>query len=275
MVDDVRAVAATPSYVQWGPAFAGAFAAAGLAFVLHTFAGALGMAVGSTAPTWRDASIALWILTGLYLVLVALATYGAGGYIAGRMRTALVGAGQDEIEFRDGVQGALVWAIATLMTGLLAFAAAQSLTRIATPTPNQAVSVAGENIIAYDLDRLFRGDRTPGEITYSRAEASRILMTASGHSGVAPEDRTYLVRLIGARTGLSQPDAERRVDSVVTSARNNIGRARKSVAIFGFMAGASALLGLVAAWFAACAGGRHRDSGVPVSVASYLRIARP
>ena len=62
--------------VQWGPVIAGALTAAALASVLHGFAAAIGMSVTSTAPTWRDASIALWLLSGLYLIAVALASYG-------------------------------------------------------------------------------------------------------------------------------------------------------------------------------------------------------
>ena len=73
--------------VEWGPVFAGAVTAAALASVLHAFAGAIGLAVSSTAPTWRDASVGLWILSGVYLVVVALASYGLGGYVAGLLRT--------------------------------------------------------------------------------------------------------------------------------------------------------------------------------------------
>src|SRR3954468_364991 len=73
-------------YVQWGPVIAGAIAAAALASVLHAFAAAIGLAVSSTAPTWRDASIALWILSGVYLIFVALVSYGVGGYVAGLVR---------------------------------------------------------------------------------------------------------------------------------------------------------------------------------------------
>src|SRR3954451_18238916 len=76
----------TMSDVQWGPVIAGAIAAAALATVLHAFAAAIGLAVGSTAPTWRDASIGLWILSGVYVILVALASYGLGGYVAGILR---------------------------------------------------------------------------------------------------------------------------------------------------------------------------------------------
>src|SRR5687767_4452322 len=101
----------TVPYVQWGPVFAGAVSAAALATVLHAFAGAVGLAVGSTAPTWRDASTGLWILSGVYLILVALASYGLGGYIAGLLRERLATTARaDEIELRDNVHGLLVWA---------------------------------------------------------------------------------------------------------------------------------------------------------------------
>jgi hypothetical protein len=258
----------TFSYVNWGAIIAGALAAAALAFVLNSFAVAIGVGVSSTAPTWRDASLALVALSGLYLVLVALISYGIGGYIAGRMRSRLSGGTPDEIEFRDGVHGAAAWALASLLTALIAFAGAQSLTRLAAPSSGSAgssTSVGGENILAYDIDRLFRGTRSDVNMDYTRAEAGRILLTASSHRGILPEDRTELVRLVTARTGLAQPEAERRVDDVIARARENIARARKSAVILAFSLGAAAVLGLAVAWFAAGEGGKHRD-GTPPSL---------
>jgi hypothetical protein len=67
------------------------------------------------------------------------------------------------------------------------------------------------------------------------------------------------VRLVAGRTGIAPADAERRVDEVVARARENIRRARASAVLIGFMAGAAALIGAAVAWFAAAAGGRHRD----------------
>jgi hypothetical protein len=262
---ETRTVPATGTviHVQWGAIVAGALAAAALATVLHGFAAAIGLAVSSTAPTWRDASLALVLLSGLYLVLTALAAYGLGGYVAARIRAPLTAASSEEVEFRDGIHGLLVWALATVLAVLLAFAAAQSLTRLAAPaggSAGPAASVAGENLIAYDLDRLFRGERRPeGDVSAVRAEAARILLTTSSHRGMTSEDRTYLARLVSARTGLAAPDAERRVDEVAARAKENIQRARKSAVILAFSAGAAALLGAAAAWFAACGGGRIRD----------------
>ena len=78
VVDPVRAPVedARVNYVQWGPAIAGALIAAAVGLVLDAFGAALGLAVSSTAPTWRDSSAALQVLSGLYLVLVAMAAFG-------------------------------------------------------------------------------------------------------------------------------------------------------------------------------------------------------
>src|SRR6478736_9621268 len=90
-------------YPEWGPIIAGAIAAAALALVLHAFAVAIGLSVSSTAPTWRDASFALVLLSGLYVVLAALASYGFGGYLAGLMCTRL--SSREDADLRDGLHG--------------------------------------------------------------------------------------------------------------------------------------------------------------------------
>jgi hypothetical protein len=261
-------------YPEWGPIVAGAIAAAALALVLQAFAVAIGLSVSSTAPTWRDTSFALVLLSGLYVVLAALASYGLGGYLAGLMCARL--SSREDTDLRDGLHGLLVWALATLLATLIGLATAQSLARLGAPSGVQgsSTSVGGENLIAYDLDRLFRAERRPNaDLDYPRAEAARILLTTSSHSGMQPEDRAYLVRLTAANTGLAQPDAERRVDEVAARAKENIARARRSAVILAFSAAAAALLGAAVAWFAACAGGRVRDG--EVSPHALLDWGRP
>jgi hypothetical protein len=119
--------------------------------------------------------------------------------------------------------------------------------------------------LSYELDRLFRaGRRAPNvDLSAERAEAGRILLTTSSHSGLSADDRTYLIQQVGALTGLAAADAERRVDSVIASAKTAIARSRRSTVILAFSVATAILLGAVAAWAAACAGGRHRD-GAPL-----------
>ena len=256
------------SSISWGAVLAGTAVAAGVALVLHSFAGAVGLAVSSTAPTWRDVSFALVLLSGLYLILVALMAYGLGGYVAGRLRAPIAGGTPDEREFRDGVHGVLVWAISTIVTAFLVGAVAMGASRLAAPSGGDAgtaTSVAGENIIALDLDRLFRSDppAVGEDLEYNRSEAARILLAAAGHSGLTSEDRTHLVRLVTTRTGVSAEDAEARVDQIVASAQQNISRARRAGVILAFMIGTAAVLGAAVAWFTAEFGGTHRGETTP------------
>jgi hypothetical protein len=251
----------TSGGVQWAPIVAGAIGAAALGFVLDSFAVSIGLSVSSTAPSWRDASFALVLLSGLYLVLAAVVAFGFGGYLSARLRPRNTAAPAAEVEFRDGTHGLLAWALATLLVALIALAAASALSRLSAPSSNSTgASVGGEHLIAADLDRLFRSERpTPGDINYARAEAGRILLTTASHRGLQSDDRAYLIRLVAARTGLSAPDAEKRVDEVVARASENIKRARRSAVVLAFMTGAAALAGAAMAWFAAVAGGEHRD----------------
>jgi len=263
-----------PSYLQWSPVIAGALLAAALAAVLHAFASAIGLAVSSTAPTWRDGSLALWLLSGVYLLIVAAATFGLGGYVAGRMRLRLTNAVPDEVEFRDGVHGLVVWALASLLTVLLVVAGSQIAARLSA-TGGEGVgraSSAGERMFAYELDRLFSNEGAAQVGDDARAEAGRILMSTGSHDGIVISDRTRLVALVVARTGVPRPEVERRVQDAIVTADDGLRRARNGATLLAFFAGAAALVGAAAAWFGACAGGTHRDEA---RIPSLRRGVRP
>ena len=72
-----------PRFLQWSPIVLGALAATALSSVLLTFAVTIGLGVTSTAPTWRDASAALAILSGLYLIIQAVLSFGLGAISQG------------------------------------------------------------------------------------------------------------------------------------------------------------------------------------------------
>jgi hypothetical protein len=253
--------AIAPRMLQWSPVALGALAATALSFIMVTFGATVGLGVTSSAPTWRDASVALWILSGIYLILQALLSFGFGGYIAGRLRTASGAAPIDEVEAADGVHGLAVWALAVVFGALLAALATSAVLQRSSSSTPAARSSAAEPLLSYELDRLFRAARRPPNVDMSseRAEAGRILLTASGHDGMSADDRAYLVAQVGATTGLAAADAERRVDGVIANSKAAIARSRHSTVILAFSIATAMLLGAVAAWAAACAGGRHRD----------------
>jgi hypothetical protein len=251
------------SYIHWGPAIAGAVVAAAVFFTFMTFASALGLAVASPSPTWRDASIALALLSGVWILLVALGSFGLGGYLAGRVRSTWA-TNEDEREFRDGAHGLLVWALAVLLGTLLAWATATAISSVSAGTSSAQRASPGEPaFLSYELDRLFRSERRPDTVDpEARAEAARIILRGIGRQGLAQEDRVYLARLVSARTGLALADADRRVGQVVQDSRRAARRARASSVIIGFMTAASLAAGAAAAWFAACAGGQQRDRAI-------------
>ena len=116
-------------FVHWTPVIAGAFVASALSLVLIAFGTSLGLAVASTAPTWRDTSPTLTVISGLYLVLTAAVSFGFGGYLAGRLRTSWDPALHREfVEFRDGSHGLVSWALAVVISGLVAAVLATAAT---------------------------------------------------------------------------------------------------------------------------------------------------
>ena len=262
------------SYIHWGPVIAGAIAAAASWLVLMTFAAAIGMVTVSPSPTWRDTSVWLVLLSGLWLLLSSLLSFALGGYLAGRVRSTWA-ASPDEIEFRDGAHGLLAWALAIVLGAFLAWASATAVSTVS--AGNTIRPVAGEPAyLSYELDRLFRSDRRPAQADpEARAEAARLLMTGLGRRDMAAEDRAYLSRLVQARTGLAPGDADQRVNTVIAQARQAARRARTTSVLLGFMTAASLAAGAAAAWFAAGAGGGHRDRAVAPPLRWSWRRATP
>ncbi|HEY1836382.1 MAG TPA: hypothetical protein VGG36_01895 [Rhizomicrobium sp.] len=253
--------------VEWPAIFAGTVVAAGISTTLLAFGAAIGLSVTSTAPTWRDSSPVLWLLSGIYLLFVTLCAFGFGGYVAGRMRRTFRLGEVPEIEFGDGMHGIITWGTAIVLTALLALGAAAIAAPAAVPGGSRigpATSVAGENIIASELDVFFRSARRtvdPDTLTYRRAEAARILLKSSSHQGVSGEDRDYLALLAMNTAGIDPTEASARADRAIADSRTELSRAREAAVLQAFMVAAALLLGAAVAWFSAAEGGRERENG--------------
>lgn len=254
------------TYISWSAVIAGAITAAATSSVLLAFASMAGFSLFSTAPTWRDASFALWLLAGLLGLLIALLSFGAGGYVAGRVRIRGLVTSVEDLNFRDGLHGLLAWGVAILAAAILALGAANvAAPAVAPPSAaGPATSMAGENLLAYEVDKLFRTTKPApaADMEYSRSEASRILLKTSSHEGVSDDDRLYLTDLVAERTGASDDEAAQRVNQAIANSDQALSNARKAAVLEAFMTAAALLAGAAAAWYSAQTGGHDRERDV-------------
>jgi hypothetical protein len=271
-----RAVAAATGapYVQWGGIFAGAVIAGAVSFVLLSFGSAIGLAVTPLNPTWRTPTLLLGGLSGVWVLVIAIGSMAAGGYVAGRMRTTWHVTHTDEVEFRDGVHGLIVWALAvTLGAVLSALAATALVTGVAAADDGRSAGAPGP--IAYEVDRLFRSDQGLVLVApHVREEAGRLLTAAAREPEFRADDRAQLTRLVVATTRAAPEAAATRVSQSVASVREKIAAARRAAVVLAFATAASLMASAAAAWQAACIGGRHRDNAAPPSLAWRTARAR-
>jgi hypothetical protein len=249
--------------VSWPAIAAGAVASAAFSlFLLHLVAG-LGLVSVSPWPSSGASATTLHVAGGIALVLMAVMASALGGYLAARLRTKWVGIHTDEVYFRDSAHGVLAWAFATIISAtVLASAAGGIATSVA---QGAAANPALVDRNAYFVDTLFRSDRPVSAADQpaaqaASAEASRVF--ARGlvpGSDLTPADRTRLAQLVAARTGLSQAEAEQRVNQTIAQARAAADEARKAAAKLAFWFAAALLAGGFSAALAAVEGGRLRD----------------
>jgi hypothetical protein len=126
------------------------------------------------------------------------------------------------------------------------------------------------SISPYNVDALFRAAQPnangAGSNADARAEATRILARSLSSGDVPAADRTYLAQLVAARTGLSDSDAQKRVDDTIaqvqadeTKARQAADTARKASSAASIFTALSMVIGAFIACAAAALGGQLRD----------------
>jgi hypothetical protein len=253
--------------VSWPSIFAGAVAACAMTLVLLAFGTGLGL---SMVSPWAGSGISATtfkITTGLYLIVIAMISSSIGGYLAGRLRSSWDGVHADEVYFRDTAHGFIAWALASVIgAAVLATPATSLIGGTAAGVTHAATASAGQSSGPMDgyVDTLLRSDPAAQTANQgqsdSRGEVTR-LFTSSFRSGseLKAPDREYTAKVVAARTGLSQADAEKRVNDVVTQIKADADAARKATVALAFWITASLLLGAFCASLAATEGGGLRD----------------
>jgi hypothetical protein len=278
------------SGVSWGAVIAGAFVAAALSLALLALGTGIGMS--SVSPWANSGASAAKVGAGAiaWFVLMQLIAFSIGGYLAGRLRTKWVNVHTHEVYFRDTAHGFLVWAVGTVLTAaFLTSAAAAMLGGAARATANAAElsaatrsqDGAGQN--GYFVDTLLRSNNpsnnsastgttlnsatgapvtTPApspDNTSARGEVGAILANGLRQGNIPAADKTYLAQMIAARTGISEPDAERRVDDTFAQAQQAADASRKAIAHSMYWTFLALLVGAFFASLFATIGGKERD----------------
>jgi hypothetical protein len=282
---------ASASGVSWAAIIAGAVVASALSFALLALGAGLGLVSVSPWSSHNMSVATFGALAAAWFIAVQLFSSGVGGYLAGRLRTRWVNVHTDEVFFRDTAHGLLVWAVGAVITALLLTSAASSLASGAAHAGAAAAQGAGGSAMAgpagqmaglamarandpnaYFTDMLLRADHPAAQADDAawRAEMGRILARGVASGDMSAPDKTYMAQQVASRTGLSQPDAEKRVSDVVDQAKNAAAQAvetakqaadaaRKTGIYVSLWAFISLLVGAFSASYMATLGGRIRD----------------
>jgi len=281
----VSAPAATQdhsSYVDWPAIFGGIVLASGVSAVLLSFGAALGLSFTDISGRSGGSMLGMGVGVGLWFIWVQVSSFMAGAYLTGRLRRRFYDSTPHEVEVRDGAHGLLVWGGAIVVGALIAASGLGAVTSAVGTTAGATASAVGQAVASGDVtdengyfaDSLLRpapgatGAATAEDRGPATGEVLRILANA-GTGEVSETDRAYLGSVVAARTGLGEEEATQRVDTVLASyyeARAEVVEAAESArrvgVISAFLIAASLLVSGAGSYWAATAGGSHRDERV-------------
>jgi hypothetical protein len=268
-------VESSASAVTWAAIFAGAFVAASASVILVALGSGLGFAVISPWPNNGASLTSFAISAGIWLIVVQWVASGLGGYVTGRLRTKWVGTHTHEVFFRDTAHGLVTWALATVIVAagvaLAGSAGARAVAAGAGDVVQAGAAAASQNgsggaVSGYEVDGLFRGERAGTPASDVRAEATRILVRGVANGDIPAADRAYLAQLVAARSGVSESEAEARVNNVIAQVqaaglkvRQAADTARKAAAAASISTALALLIGAFIASISAALGGMQRD----------------
>lgn len=260
------------SGVAWAAIIGGAFVAAAVSLILVALGSGLGLGAASPWPGAGATATTFAVTTAIWLVIVHWLASGFGGYLTGRLRAKSVGLHTHEVFFRDTAHGLLTWATATVVAVVLLGSGAAALVDArakATASGSTQDAARGSSLadpMPYFVDKLYRSNQAAAVDQDTRQETSRILAAGLGAGDVPPADRAYLSQIVASKTGLSQTEAQQRVNDVVaqakdaeTKARQAADTARKAGAYLSLFTALAMAIGAFIAAVAGALGGSHRD----------------
>jgi hypothetical protein len=267
MTDVIEIEAASPaeSFLSWRGVLAGAAAGSAVSLVLIALGVAGGLSLLSPWPGQSYTGFAATVAAAWGLI-ATIGSFLVAGFVAARVRPRVAEVPVSEVEFRDGVQGMVAWAVCVLFGGLLA-ASASSLALHAGSSMAKFSDRAGSDPMSAIVSTLVappEGKAAPVQLLTSDETrmVEGIFMKSFGNNGLAPNDRTFVANVIARKAGIPQNEAETRVDRAYADSLAAIDKAKKAAELSGLLTGLGLLIGLGAAWYGGVRGGKSRDENI-------------
>ena len=259
--DSPIGAASLTHYVDWGAIFAGVFISLAISTVFLAFGSAVGLSVASLQSGSKAPATGLIIAGGLWLLWVQVSSFLGGGYVTGRMRRKIGDAAGHEVEIRDGMHGLIVWGVNITIGAAIA---SWLILAAGSGTVNGA---SKSDMLAYSVDRLMRSDtlqqgNAGDQMNNTKTEIGRVLARSVAAGSMDDSDKSYLFRQIESQSGLTEADAQKRIEDAIAGLKAQAEAARRYGILVAFLTAASFLVSAVAAWWAAAMGGAHRNEAI-------------
>jgi hypothetical protein len=266
-VIEIEATSPTESFLSWRGILAGAAAGSAVSLVLISLGVAGGLSLLSPWPGQSYTGFAASVAAA-WALIATIGSFLIAGFVAARVRPRVADVPADEVEFRDGVQGLVAWAVCVLFAGMIA-AGASGLALHAT----SALIKFSDRTASSPLGAIVSTLAAPGEgkpvtaVQLLTADETRtiegIFLKSFGGDGLAAKDKTFVANIVAGKAGIPLTEAQTRVDTAYTDAIAALDKAKKATELSGLLTGLGLLIGLVAAWYGGIRGGKSRDENIP------------
>lgn len=250
------------SYLDWAAILGGGVVAVAIASVFTGFGAALGLSTISAEPGKGSFNLML-ILSGIWVVVTLVASYLAGGYIAGRMRRRVDSVKADEVTARDGLNGLVVWGLGIMVSvfvlgtavsttvatvgavasgaGAVAGSVVQATGTVVAEAAKGAITAAAGSVqgdaATGPMDYLNRTLLRPNTVGTAPADPAAMAGDTAAILGnvlktgeISDQERAYLVSAVLASTGATPAEAAARVDAAILATQKARSDAEKGLA---------------------------------------------
>ena len=250
------------SYLDWAAIVGGGVVAVAIASVFTGFGAALGRSTVSATPGEGSFNLML-ILSAFWVVVTLVASYMAGGYIAGRMRRRVDSVSADEVTARDGLNGLVVWGLGIIVsvfvlgtavsttvatvgavasgagavagtvvqaTGTVMAEAAQGAITAAAPMVQDDAPAGSMDYLNRTLLRPNTVGTAPADPATMAGDTAAILGNVLKTGEISDPERAYLVSAVVTSTGATPAEAATRLDAVIKATQTARSDAEKGLA---------------------------------------------